>query len=541
MTETTQKGPSAAEIRKLVERGQQGDRAALEELYLIHFDRIYSYLHMTVGNRHDAEDLTTQTFLRMLESIRKFRFQSAPFSAWLFRIAHNLSMDHFRANRRWQPEEEVPEPLDSAERSAEDEAFQSIGRQSMLGLIESLSQEQQQVLTLKFVFNFSNAEAATILDKTEGAVKSLQHRALVSLQKQIAGAAPDEAKSDPSSPPSGSGTLAVRSRWSSTEVRAAGWSASGGCAGGARPGAVALSDRRPAGGGKTTLFTALTRTGGAGFGKENVGMASIADDRLDKLAALVGARKITPATIRVVDVPGTGPQLLGGLRQVDAILAVADGHSPGATPSDDFETLELELLVADRDHVERRLERVEKQAKSGDVGLRKEVEQLQALLAYLEAGNSLRDFEGELPPELEPLTTKPLIAVVNGPGGIDLKLEAELAEMSDEEAAEFRDGPSALDEVVRRLRDALDLITFFTAGDKETRAWTLRRGQTALEAAESIHSDIARGFIRCETISTDDLLAAGSHAEAAKRGTQRLEGKTYEVQDGDVLNIRFNI
>ena len=97
-------------------------------------------------------------------------------------------------------------------------------------------------------------------------------------------------------------------------------------------------------------------------------MASIADDRLDKLAQLVGARKITPATIRVVDVPGTGPQLLGGLRQVDAILAVADGHSPDATPADDFETLELELLVADRDHVERRLERVEKQAKSGDAG-----------------------------------------------------------------------------------------------------------------------------------------------------------------------------
>jgi ribosome-binding ATPase len=295
------------------------------------------------------------------------------------------------------------------------------------------------------------------------------------------------------------------------------------------------------GAGKTTLFTALTRTGGAGFGKENVGMASIADDRLDKLAQLVGARKVTPATIRVVDVPGTGPQLLGGLRQVDAILAVADGHPPGASPSDDLETLGLELLVADRDHVERRLERVEKQAKSGDVALRKEVEQLQDLLAYLEAGNSLRDFVGELPPELEPLTTKPLIAVVNGPDGIDLKLEAELAEMSEEEAAEFRDGPSALDEVVRRLRDALDLITFFTAGEKETRAWTLRRGQTALEAAESIHSDIARGFIRSETISTDDLLAAGSHAEAAKRGTQRLEGKTYEVQDGDVLNIRFNV
>jgi RNA polymerase sigma-70 factor, ECF subfamily len=185
MAEAAQKNPSGAVIKRLVERAQQGDRTALEELYLIHFDRIYSYLHMTVGNRHDAEDLTTQTFMRMLESIGKFRFQSAPFSAWLFRIAHNLSMDHFRANRRWQPEEEVPEPHGSEERSAEDEAFQSIGRQSMLDLVDSLSQEQQQVLTLKFVFNFSNGEAATILGKTEGAVKSLQHRALVSLQKQI--------------------------------------------------------------------------------------------------------------------------------------------------------------------------------------------------------------------------------------------------------------------------------------------------------------------------------------------------------------------
>jgi ribosome-binding ATPase YchF (GTP1/OBG family) len=294
------------------------------------------------------------------------------------------------------------------------------------------------------------------------------------------------------------------------------------------------------GAGKTTLFTALTRTGGGGFGKENVGMATIADERLEKLAELVGARKVTPATIRVVDVPGTGPQLVGGLRQVDAILAVADGFSPGADPARDLETLELELLVADRDHVERRLERVEKQAKSGDAALRKEVDELQTLLARLEAGESLRD-AGELPAELEPLTTKPLLALVNGPAGVDLQLEAELAAMSDEEAAEFREGPSALEEVVRRLRDALDLITFFTAGEKETRAWTLRRGQTALEAAASIHSDIARGFIRCEVIAAEDLLAAGSHAEAARRGTQRLEGKTYEVQDGDVLNVRFNL
>jgi RNA polymerase sigma-70 factor, ECF subfamily len=177
---------SAADLRDLVARAQNGDREALEELYLLHFDRIYSYLHMSVGNRHDAEDLTTQTFLKMLESIKRFRWQSAPFSAWLFRIAHNLAMDHFRANRRWQPEEDVPEPPGETEPSAELAAFQSIGRQSMLELIEELSHEQQQVLTLKFVFNLPNGEVATILGKTEGAIKSLQHRALVSLQKQLA-------------------------------------------------------------------------------------------------------------------------------------------------------------------------------------------------------------------------------------------------------------------------------------------------------------------------------------------------------------------
>ncbi len=177
-------------MRRLVARGQEGDRQALEELYLLHFDRIYSYLHMSVGNRHDAEDLTTQTFLKMLESIGRFRWQSAPFSAWLFRIAHNLAMDHFRASRRWQPEEDVPEPHGSEEPSAETAALHEIGRQSMLELIDTLSEEQQQVLTLKFVFNFSNAEVATILGKTEGAIKSLQHRALVSLQKKLQPSSP---------------------------------------------------------------------------------------------------------------------------------------------------------------------------------------------------------------------------------------------------------------------------------------------------------------------------------------------------------------
>src|SRR6476661_2833312 len=186
----TKKESETKRVRVLVDRAQKGDRGALEELYLLHFDRIYSYLHMSVGNRHDAEDLTTQVFVKMLESIGKFRWRSAPFSAWLFRIAHNLAMDHFRASKRWQPEEEVPEPDPGEESAAEEEALESIGRQSMLELIEKLSREQQQVLTLKFVFNFSNADAATILDKTDGAIKSLQHRALASLQRQLSGSAP---------------------------------------------------------------------------------------------------------------------------------------------------------------------------------------------------------------------------------------------------------------------------------------------------------------------------------------------------------------
>jgi hypothetical protein len=296
------------------------------------------------------------------------------------------------------------------------------------------------------------------------------------------------------------------------------------------------------GAGKTTLFTALTKAGGGEYGKTNVGMAQIADERLGALAKVVSARKVTVAAIRVQDVPGTGPALLGNLRQVDALLVVLDGFSSGADPSRDLENLQLELLVADRDHVEKRLERVEKQAKSGDPKLRAEVDELGRVLTHIDAGTPLSDYDGELPAELEPLTTKPLLALENGPGGIDLALEAELAELPEEEAVAFRDGgASALDEVVRRLRDALSLITFFTAGEKETRAWTLREGETALDAAESIHSDIARGFIRCEVIDWRDLVESGSHAEAARHGLQRLEGKTYPVRDGDVLNIRFNV
>jgi ribosome-binding ATPase len=290
--------------------------------------------------------------------------------------------------------------------------------------------------------------------------------------------------------------------------------------------------------GKSTLFHALTGSRATG----DVGMAAIPDERLGRVAAVARAKKVTPASVRVVEVRGTGPALLGNLRQVDALLVVLDAFSGTRVAANDLETLRLELLVADRDHVERRLERVAKQAKSGDTKLRAEVAELERLLAHVDAGGTLADWPGELPAELDPLTTKPIVSVVNGGDGIDLKLEAELAELPEEEAAAFRDGgTSALGEVVARLTSLLDLITFFTAGEKETRAWTLRRGQTALDAAATIHSDIARGFIRCEVLRWDDLVAAGSHAEAARGGLQRLEGKNYEVQDGDVLNIRFNV
>ena len=292
--------------------------------------------------------------------------------------------------------------------------------------------------------------------------------------------------------------------------------------------------------GKTTLFNALTGAGATVSAKENVGMAPVADVRLDQVAAAVEAKKVTPAAVRVVDVPGTGAQLLGNLRQLDALLVVLDGWSGTRDPEDDRVTLALELLLADRDLVERRLERVAKQAKSGDTGLRAEASELERLLEHLDAERPLSDYDRELPPELEPLTTKPMVEIVNGPAGIDLALELELAELSEEEAAPFREGASALDEVVRRLFAALDLVSFFTAGDKETRAWTLRRGGTAIEAAASIHTDIANGFIRCEVIRWDDLVAAGSHSEAARQGLQRLEGKPYVVEDGDVLNVRFS-
>jgi ribosome-binding ATPase len=296
------------------------------------------------------------------------------------------------------------------------------------------------------------------------------------------------------------------------------------------------------GAGKTTLFTALTGISATAYGQEHVGIAPIPDERLEPIAAVEGSAKTTTATIRLVDPPGLSPPVLGELRKADALIAVLRNFGPDADTAHDLETIELELLVADRDHVEKRLDRVRTQAKSGDPRLREEVAELERLLAHAEAGQALRTYERPLPPELEPLTTKPLLQLVNGGNGdVDLKLEAELAELSPEEATEFRDGPSGFENVLSSLFETAGLLTFFTGGDKETRAWTLPQGRTALDAAAAIHTDIARGFIRCEVIAWRDLVEAGSRAEAARRGQQRLEGKDYVVADGDILNIRFNV
>ena len=296
-----------------------------------------------------------------------------------------------------------------------------------------------------------------------------------------------------------------------------------------------------AGAGKTTLFTALTGVPAGPYGKEHVGIAPIPDERLEPIAAVEGSAETTPATVKVVDPPGLSPPVLGELRRADALVAVLRAFGPEADPDHDLETIRLELVVADRDHVEKRLERVRTQAKSGDPQVRAESAGLEQVLAHVEGGQPLDSYPDPLPPELEPLTTKPLIQVVNGDGGLDLKLEAELADLPTEDAAAFREGPGSFETVLSSLFESVGLLTFFTGGDKETRAWTLRQGETALDAAATIHTDIARGFIRCEVIQWRDLVEAGSRAEAARRGLQRLEGKEYVVQEGDVLHVRFNV
>jgi GTP-binding protein YchF len=346
--------------------------------------------------------------------------------------------------------------------------------------------------------------------------------------------------------------------------------------------------------GKTAVFNALTAGHGstAGDGRgEHLGTVKIPDERLDRLAALVGAKKVTPLEVRLFDLPplfvrGAAPsgEAAETLGRADALIHVVRAferddvpHPSGSVnPDRDFELFDAELMLNDLAIVERRLEKLDITVRSARPGEREAGEREKVLLerckAMLEGETPLRDQVTDAQDvkglsNYGLLSLKPMLIVVNvdesragdldvieeafSLGGrtmcaaISAKLEAELAELSDEEAAEFRSelgaaegGPQRL---LGKLMQLLGLVTFFTAGEKETRAWTVPAGAAALQAAGRIHTDIERGFIRAEVIGWAELLEYGSHAEARKHGKLRTEGKTYVVQDGDVMNVLFNV
>jgi GTP-binding protein YchF len=340
--------------------------------------------------------------------------------------------------------------------------------------------------------------------------------------------------------------------------------------------------------GKSSLFNALT---GASVTvaphpfsttESTVGVAQVPDERLWRLAEMSQSRKVVPAVVELIDIAalvqgastgeGLGNRFLGSLREVDALLyvlrAFEDPSVPGGTdPAEDLTTLELELVLADLAAVEGRLARQEKAAK-GDKSVVAEVEALKRAAAVLADGTPL--YRGGLSVEeqelLRPsflLTNKPVLVVVNvgedqiaqgpelaapfGPEAlaVSVQLEAEAARLDQEERAELLEGLGLGEGVVPRVaRAAYHLLgrrTFLTTGDKESRAWTFRAGARAPECAGVIHTDLQRGFIRAEVIRWDELLAIGSWAKAKEAGKLRVEGKDYEVQDGDVLEIRFNV
>ncbi len=357
--------------------------------------------------------------------------------------------------------------------------------------------------------------------------------------------------------------------------------------------------------GKSTLFNAITKAGAETANypfctiDPNVGVVEVPDHRLGALAEVVHPGRIVPATCEFVDIAGLvrgasqgeglGNQFLGHIREVDAICHVvrcfADPditHVHGQVdPVRDIEVISTELLLADLETLERRLERTRRAAKSRDEKALKDLAFLERLHAALQAGTPARliqasDEERPLLRELHLLTAKPVIYVANV-GDEDLaavadpaagnawvqavrqvasqegaavvtvsaRLEAELAELDEEERAHFLQelglNESGLDRLIRTTYQVLGLITFFTAGEKEVRAWTVRQGAKAPEAAGVIHSDFERGFIRAETIFWKDLVEAGGYAQAREKGLLRSEGREYVVRDGDVMHFRFNV
>lgn len=357
--------------------------------------------------------------------------------------------------------------------------------------------------------------------------------------------------------------------------------------------------------GKSTLFNAITAAGAEAANypfctiEPNVGVVPLRDPRLDKLAEMYRPQQVVYATVQFVDIAGLvagaskgeglGNRFLANIREADAIAHVVrcftDGdvvHVNGTVdPRRDIETINLELALADLETVQRRLERAERTAKSGDPKAKAEVALLQRLQEALNAGRAARTVELDTEEQaivkgLHLLTMKPVMYVANvseedlaavllDPLGhplyrqvleeaakegarvvpVSARIEAELAELAPEEKmsflAELGLKESGLDRLVRAGFDLLGLMTYFTAGPKEVRAWTIPKGTKAPQAAGVIHSDFERGFIRAEVISYEDLIRVGSEKAARELGLIRLEGKDYVVQDGDVCHFRFNV
>lgn len=313
--------------------------------------------------------------------------------------------------------------------------------------------------------------------------------------------------------------------------------------------------------GKSTLFTALTRSGAAG-GRSNQAVVEVPDARLGVLAEIERSKSVVPAKVRFVDVPGgLTAQGIAEFRQVDALCMVLGAFGGDASPKDDLAKLATEMVLADLVTVEGGLEKARKRAKGKGTD-QAEVNVLEKAHALLSAERPVRegDFSVEEMKLLRgygPLTQKPWIVVVNVEEGtiafdgmpeaivISAALEAEVAGMEDAEARELLAGfgidRPGLDRVIEACYRALDLITFLTTGEDETRAWEVRRGAKAPEAAGVIHSDLERGFIRAEVVAYGDLFASGSWDEAKSKGLLRVEGKDYVVQEGDVLHVRFAV
>jgi ribosome-binding ATPase len=312
--------------------------------------------------------------------------------------------------------------------------------------------------------------------------------------------------------------------------------------------------------GTSTLFTALTRTGSHG-GQTNVAVVTVADPRLGVLTEMEHSRKTVAAQVRFVDVPGgaASAQGLATLREAEALALVVRCFGPEPTPAAELETVRADLLLADLAVVESALQKAEKRAKGKPADevavLRRAHEALDAEIPLRAAGLSPAE-TAELR-SIGPLTLKPEVVVANldegadvpqelpGAVGVFAAIEAETAEMDPEEArsllTEFGVTEPGLQKVIAACYRALDLITFLTTGEDETRAWEVRAGAAAPEAAGVIHTDLQRGFIRAEVIAYDDLVAAGSMEAAKAAGKIRVEGKEYVVREGDILHVRFAV